>query len=201
MLYFKGSIPNIEFCSIITIILWLSFDLVCMVKYCVIIDLSGSLQFDARNRRNDLFTDYSFYAELLAYRKHNKNTNSSNNKCSICLLDFVGDEDRQLLQCGHIYNTRCIQKYERDKWINNDWPYPYSKCPSCGEGYHIDYEKFNYNMHYIEDLPWYHQEYDYPGRIFMAQNVWNPLYEDYRRRSDKIWREYPYRWNTNYFGI
>ena len=42
-----------------------------------------------------------------------------------------------------------IQQYERYQWNYNNWPYPLSKYRSCGEGYHIDYEKCDYNMHYL----------------------------------------------------
>ena len=203
LFYFTSYLPNIFYISSVVLISLLCFDLLHMIRECVVTDLHTSLKYDVRWRLNppQLIQDYSWFSERFAHARYKKYNNLS---CPICLADFDHEPshyplDKSLLHCGHLYHKSCLQNYEQYKWNNDNWPYPHCKCALCTRGYHIDTEKFEYDANYLNNLPWCYKEYDYPGKRWTYKHLWDPIWERYIAKSDQQWKEYPYKWNTEYF--
>ena len=66
---------------------WVLFDMIYVMRDCVFADLHKSLKYDAswRITSHQLIQDYSYYAELFAYKRYNRINNPS---CAICLNEF-----------------------------------------------------------------------------------------------------------------
>ena len=204
-LYYASNLPRIFYWPLVAIMSCLCFDMLHIIRNCVVGDLHKSLKYDARWRLNSppaLIQDYRYYAEQLAYAKYNRYRNPS---CAICQYEFdkeplhFGPSNKCLLQCGHAYHHSCLQGYERYKWNNDNWPYPFCKCPLCKRGYNIDTEKFNFNINYYNEKPWYYKQCQYPGKSLMKKYLWGPVLNEYKSYYRRTWKQYPQKWNTNYF--
>ena len=203
--YYSSYLSHIFYWPLIAMMSLLCFNMIHMIRNCIFNDLHKSLKYDARWRSNlpQIIHDYESFAEFYSHAHYRKYQNKS---CSICLNQF-GQEppdfhplNKSLLQCGHLFHQSCLQNYERYKWHNQNWPFPFCKCPLCKKGYHTGYEKFNYNPNYLNELPWYYRDYEYPGRLFIAKYLWAPRVIQYRANFKEEWNQYPQTWNTNYFN-
>ena len=203
--YYISYLPHILYWPLVTIISLLCFDMIHTIRNCMINDIHKSLKYDARWRLDSakLLQDYEYYAEMYAYIYHDKYQNQS---CSICLNQFGKEppdfypSNISILQCGHLYHHKCLENYQRYKWSHNNWPFPYSKCSLCKQGYHVFNEKFDYNPNYNNELAWYYKEWEYPGRRFIEKYFWVPLRTQYIASFYEDWNQYPQAWNINYFN-
>ena len=54
-------------------------------------------------------------------KKGRKNENNDSKHCSVCMCDYVADEEILTLDCFHSYHAECIESWFK----NQDW------CPIC----------------------------------------------------------------------
>ena len=105
----------------------LSFLLICRYDiYKFIMYLCGFDYHQENNNSNDNINKEGLdFFELNLMKKcifYKNDANFINNACSICITDFIDNENiTKLTECGHLFHTECI----------NDWVKLHLLCPNC----------------------------------------------------------------------
>ena len=177
--------------ALIMIIITLFIDLLCTIRKSIILDLQDSLRCD--RRKSALHGgDYRYYAEHMAYRSGLYRTDNS--KCTICSNEYIDDDIKSLLYCGHLFHKTCLRNYEYRHSKDN-----VSKCPRCKLTYRTNSApKWDWNENYWDTIPWYLQRYNYYGEKTMRKLYWNPIgweYNEYQKEKDVSKR--PTYWERN----
>ena len=73
-------------------------------------------------------------------------------ECIICYSPFNKQQrptpNLNVLLCGHMFDTQCINEWERVQWqINHYRTYPFVQCPICRYEYNAKYQSYTYAHH------------------------------------------------------
>ena len=179
---------------------YIFMDWLLMMISCIKTDFYVSYEYNYRYESDYYHDLYSYYGEIHAYHRSNYHRDIG---CEICknYFNFRDPNQKQLLFCGHLFHKQCLENYEQYHWNNNIFPNNYSKCPNskCKAAYYSKLEKYDYDSYFIDNLPWYHQEIWYPGRVLMHNLWWKSVNDCYYKLCDKSLEEFKNEWNTHYF--
>ena len=188
--YLKYCQPSYYVIPIILVFLGIAFILALDVTFITMdslcLDLWAWLRLDIHNHvvPDDSYPApyYVPFAKDVAYQRYRLHDEVTD--CPICLDSFEEvDSSRALLQCGHLFHSDCIDKWEQEQWTNGRCIRPFCQCPCCRRWYHSDFEKFEYDTNYEHP-----KFYQYPGRAWMHESFWKGEIRRYVDHAKCFWK-------------
>ncbi|KAM0680917.1 hypothetical protein GINT2_000699 [Glugoides intestinalis] len=93
--------------------------LICIGMFCVMLKFGRSIT-KKLSKLDPIYTDFTIVSSLV--KKFKDLTSQTMAQCSICFEDFVEEEEIRILDCGHYYHPKCI-----DRWLIGHT----KRCPCC----------------------------------------------------------------------
>ena len=165
-------------------------DIIVHASQAISTDLFSNLVYDVTQQQQyQYMEDVSYYQKYLYFEDSLRIDQGDN--CAICRAGYgngpMFTQPLQILRCGHVFHTACIQRNENIRWAQN----LVIDCPKCRRDYG-PYEKVDYHPHYYESLPLYLRAracWRYPDDMIMHE-YWeslSPYYDLYstKRPEDK----------------
>ena len=70
------------------------------------------------------------YGKVCSYHELIKNNNDPPENCSICLEDYLLEDNIIRIKCNHIFHTNCLEQWN----IISTKPSNIVRCPLCNNG-------------------------------------------------------------------
>ena len=169
-----------------TIVITLCLDLFGIIRMCIVHDLTRCLECDFKNKSAQYGADYMYYQEITAngrFLQLNEQT-----MCTICRNNYVDDPmvyDKSLLDCGHLFHTKCIRFNENYHWKHNIFQHSMSRCPQDQFRYHAPSQRYDYDENYWSKIPGYLTPFDYFGRETTDLLYWGAIHQEYAKYRDQ----------------